>query len=643
MRTLSSRAIWLVPLSIAWIGPGSVRGQTASEAPAAGTVIPLEVAPLPLEHPADRPMPPPSPPTRPAVGQVIRPTGQRLDFRGMGGNAALRQLQNPFEGSCGPVRRGLFGRVRPPRSPAPVVPMAPWAPGPAASQQAPAVAEGHGPAPEAVAPGPAEAPGAAPPPAEAPAPKPTAEAPVPVPPPAEAPAPKPTAEAPVPVPPPAEAPAPRPTAEAPVPVPPPAEIPAPRPAEAPTPAPGEAPTPAPAALPIPGEAAAPGEAVGGGPAGAGTPGAAGAGAAPSPAPGAGAVSAADLFGGGGETAGAGFGGTAAAAPAPFAMIGDISPIILHPSAATPPIPPPIPPPGPPRPPGARGASPIYPSVRNFKVSENQSPRPQDRFFFNFNYYNNLGDAINSRDLSPVTQMKAYVYNFGVEKTFNNGMGSIGIRLPLDNLTANSFGNIVSTPTSTALGNLTVFGKYILAQNPRTGSLVSALLAISPRTGTSRFAGAPYLFPLNSTYIQPCLGYIYNSGRFYFQGFSGFSFPASPYDTSLVYNDVAIGYYLYRNRESRTWLTALAPTFELHVNNPINHRDVFSRTDLAGAPDTVDLTFGLNFGIRNTSVLTAAFVAPVTSPRVFDSEAVLMLNIFYGRTRARLIPITPPPL
>jgi hypothetical protein len=337
---------------------------------------------------------------------------------------------------------------------------------------------------------------------------------------------------------------------------------------------------------------------------------------------------ADTLGEAGTGTGAGFGGTPEAGPTPFAMIGDAAPFSTIP--------------GPPRPPGARGASPIFPSVRNFKISENQSPRPQDRVFFDFNYYNNLNNTINLRDLSPITQMKAYVYNFGIEKTFNNGMGSVGIRVPLDNLTANSFGDIVNTPTSTATGNLTIFAKYILAQNVKTGSLVSTCWAISPQTGPGRFAGAPYLFPLNSTYFQTCIAYIYNYEKWYLQGFSGFSFPANSNDTTLIYNDIALGYYLYRNQDSNQWLTAVAPTFELHVNNPLTHRDPFNRNDLAGSPDTVDLTFGLNFGIRNTAVLTAAFVTPVASPKPFDSEAVLMLNIFYGRSR-RTVPITPPPL
>jgi len=325
------------------------------------------------------------------------------------------------------------------------------------------------------------------------------------------------------------------------------------------------------------------------------------------------------------------------------MIGDMSPLTLGARFGVRTSASPVPPPGPPPLPGARGASPIYPSVRNFKISENMSPRPQDRIFFDFNYYNGLNNTLNAKDLSPITRMKAYIYNFGLEKTFNNGLGSIGVRVPLDNLTGDSFNNVISTPTSTSLGNMTVFGKYILAQNPRTGSLITALFAITPPTGPGRFAGASYLFPLNSTYFQPAIGYIYNYNRWYLQGFSGFSFSANPNDVSYVYNDIGIGYFLIRNTDPNAFLTALAPTFELHVNNPINHRDVFNRFDLAGSPDAVNLTFGLNFGIKNTAVLTAAFVTPLASPKPFDSEAILMLNIYFGRTRANVIQQIPPPL
>ncbi len=230
------------------------------------------------------------------------------------------------------------------------------------------------------------------------------------------------------------------------------------------------------------------------------------------------------------------------------MIGDLSPISIG-GLATTAATKAVPTPGPPAPPGPRGASPIYAAARNVKVSENQSPRPQDRIYFNFNYYNNVDSTINRRDLSPVTQMKAYTYLFGIEKTFNDGKGSIGFRVPLDTLTANSSQNVLSTPTSTAAGNLSIIAKYILEQNVKTGSLISAGLAITAPTGPSRFAGAPYLFPLNSVYFQPYIGYIYNHNRWYIQGFSGFNFTSNINDVSYIFNDIGVRLLLIARRGS----------------------------------------------------------------------------------------------
>ncbi len=334
-----------------------------------------------------------------------------------------------------------------------------------------------------------------------------------------------------------------------------------------------------------------------------------------------------------------------AAATPFAMIGDLAPFTFrafegHANAS--PVPPPVPPPGPPHPPGSRAGSPVLQTVRAFKVTDNQSPRPQDRVFFDFNYYGNVNNTLNRRDLSPITQMNAYSYLLGLEKTFNQGMGSIGVRLPIENLSANSLNHVVATPTSTAMGNLSIFSKYILAENKQTGSLVSAGFAMVMPTGPGRFAGAPYLFGINGVYFQPFLGYIYNKDRWYLQGFTGFNFAANVNDVSMIYNDFGIGYYLKKSQDPREFINAIAPAFEVHVNNPINHRDVFNRFDIAGTPDMVDLTFGLNIQFQRSSVLTLAYVTSVASPRPFDSEAAILFNVYYGRTRASMIPITPPP-
>jgi hypothetical protein len=349
--------------------------------------------------------------------------------------------------------------------------------------------------------------------------------------------------------------------------------------------------------------------------------------------------AASAFADAAEAAGPTFGGTLASAGGTFAMIGDqgafrFQPYVMgNPSAVAPPRPP--------QPPSPRASSVFYPSVRSFKITENMSPRPQDRIFYNFNYYDNLNATVNQAQQVPITNIKAYRNIWGVEKTFNEGQGSVGLRIPLNTVTADSAGNRYSTPTSTSLGNLSIFGKYILEENKATGSLISVGLAITPPTGPQRFGGAPYLYGLNNLYIQPFLGWIWRSGRFYAQGFSAFDFPATTNDVTMMYNDVGIGYFLIQSADPDAFITALAPTFEVHVNSPLNHRDAFNRFDIAGTPDAVNLTYGLNFGIRRSAVLTTALITPVASPKPFDFEWTLLLNIFYGRTRANFLAQIPP--
>ena len=123
--------------------------------------------------------------------------------------------------------------------------------------------------------------------------------------------------------------------------------------------------------------------------------------------------------------------TSSGPPLTPSMIGDLSPFYAQSpaSASTGHSPPPVPRP--------RGAALFFPSVRNFKVSENQSPRPQDRVYFDFNYFNNVNSAINSAEGTQVKNLRAYSYIWGFEKTFDNGNGSIGLRLPLNTLTARS--------------------------------------------------------------------------------------------------------------------------------------------------------------------------------------------------------------
>ena len=75
-----------------------------------------------------------------------------------------------------------------------------------------------------------------------------------------------------------------------------------------------------------------------------------------------------------------------------------------------------------------------------------------------------------------------------------------------------------------------------------------------------------------------------------------------------------------------FLTAVVPTFETHVNTPLTHRDPFNIRDVAGTPDVVDLTFGATFIAWQRSMLSVAYVNPVTGPRPFSGELLVQLNI-----------------
>jgi hypothetical protein len=276
----------------------------------------------------------------------------------------------------------------------------------------------------------------------------------------------------------------------------------------------------------------------------------------------------------------------------------------------------------------------FPWARGYKMADNQSPRPQDRVYVAFNFF----DDLNQPPGSSVHEVKVYREFFGVEKTFFDQNVSVGLRLPLNTLTASG---IAPTPgsTSTALGDLTIILKGIFWENLTTGSLLSAGLAVTPPTGPSHFAGSNFASSIPTTSLQPFIGYIFNFDRWYLQGFTGSNIPCNSHVVTMYYNDVGVGYYLYRNPAAGALIKAVVPTMEVHVNTPLNHRATTSVGTLLGTPDVVDLTFGASFLLGRRTVVSAGIVNPVTGPRPYELEAIVLLNVFFGRQRPTP---TPPP-
>jgi hypothetical protein len=283
-----------------------------------------------------------------------------------------------------------------------------------------------------------------------------------------------------------------------------------------------------------------------------------------------------------------------------------------------------------------GAPVLVPSVRSFKIAENESARPQDRVYAMFNYYNDVNRSVNERLGAPIRNVEVYRENFGLEKTFLDGDASIGFRLPVNTLSRESgtiLGGISSElgGTDTAVGDLTIISKFALLQNLETGNVFTTGLAVTIPTGPDDFAGTGFFTYIHSTNLQPYVGYLLNFGRLYVHGFSSIDIPTDSRDVTVWHNDLGVGYFLVRRDDPSLLITAVVPTFEAHVTNPLNHRGAFDLSDPSGTPDWVDLTSGLVFEFRKRSALSIGFVTPVTGPRPYDFEVLAQFNWRFGRS------------
>ena len=422
--------------------------------------------------------------------------------------------------------------------------------------------------------------------------------------------------------------------------------------------PGKQPCPEPVAPPggLPGEIGGPGVAQPGAvaaPSGAeampgagGEPGAApapGATTGAAPATTAGAGAGADAFASATGTTGPGFGGAPGGIAEAFPMIGDRGPLFVRQSLRFPPIPTPIPP-GVPRPGNnpafltGRSVAAIVPAVRGFKIADNQYPRPVDRVWVSFNYFNGVNSGLNSELGAPIKNMQVYSEIFGFEKTFLDQQASIGFRIPVNTLTITSgFPGLSGTHTST--GNFSSFFKYVLWQDNR-GNLISGGVDMSFPTGPTNFAGYPSAQGINSFEFQPFLGYIYQRDPYYVQGFSSISVPTDRNLATMYYFDIALGYYVYRSQNPRALISAIVPVFETHLNIPLNWAG-FQPRFIGSTPDVVDLTFGVNVGVAGRAMISTAYVCSVTGPQPFNGELALLLNVPFGGRPGRNIPFTPP--
>jgi hypothetical protein len=98
---------------------------------------------------------------------------------------------------------------------------------------------------------------------------------------------------------------------------------------------------------------------------------------------------------------------------------------------------------------------------------------------------------------------------------------------------------------------------------------------------------------------------------------------------MLFTDLGVGYYVYRASDQSSLLTALAPTMEIHIADPLRRADpnvnVFGFFDGVKLHNVVDFTVGSTFEFSNRATLGTGFVFPVTGPKPFDFEVIAQLN------------------
>jgi hypothetical protein len=275
-----------------------------------------------------------------------------------------------------------------------------------------------------------------------------------------------------------------------------------------------------------------------------------------------------------------------------------------------------------------------------KIAENESPRPVDRLYTNFSYYNNLNKSRWADPTEPIHNVNLYRNTLGLEKTFLNQTVSLGLRIPFDTIDAEgkdfhlapdpATGVLVPVHTdegftTTLFGNISTIAKAVVWEDRAAGDLISAGATVSFPTGSNL-----KIDPGQSiiAFVQPFGGYIFTSGDLFVQGFSSMTIPLVHAQSIVLFNDAGVGYWLYRDGSGSGRLSGVAPTLEFHLATPLRQisptEDLYLGNGLR-VFNVLDMTLGTTFVLTNGASLGLAMAVPLTGPKPFDFETLVQFN------------------
>jgi hypothetical protein len=293
-----------------------------------------------------------------------------------------------------------------------------------------------------------------------------------------------------------------------------------------------------------------------------------------------------------------------------------------------------------------GTVPMGGGNRSVKISDDCSPFPVDRVFFDYNNFHNALLTANG-ELIDLNQ-----YTIGFEKTFFDGICSLQIKAPFLNGLNNSqdLFNTTEQNEGSQFGRLSLTPKLLLHQSDLWASSIGMAIGL-PTSPDSTF-NAPFnqqIEVLNqSVHLAPFVGFLVApnpkifsitylqldfdvNGNMVQQG--GIDV-GTVRDPTLFYVDTSIGYWLFGGQPERAnylnWMTGVAPMIELHYTE--------ATEDAVGIPGIIEpfgvrprffnLTAGVFFQMGRLTSLFVGEVVPLKEApedREFDSEFVLQFN------------------
>ena len=287
-------------------------------------------------------------------------------------------------------------------------------------------------------------------------------------------------------------------------------------------------------------------------------------------------------------------------------------------------------------------------VGRLKIAEGGSVLPTDRLFFR---YSNIHNASYTNQGSNLNRFVP-----GFEKTFLDRLISFELRAPFvtDATTSYSLdGDAFTNGNSTRFGNLSMYAKAMLIQYEKlavTGGM-GITLPTASNVRVNYLDGTELLRIKNqSVHLQPFLGMLYTPNtRLFAHGFLQFDAVASGNDVAInsgaglsnvgtltdsssLFVDAGLGYWLYRTNKNRG-VTGIVPTVEIHQTSSVQEGDAvtsgpFQVGNFGGNTSIISFVAGTTVEFGRRSQLTAGYSTPIGggTNRQYDGA----FQLFYSR-------------